>query len=230
MGAIKKSTAENTEPEIEGNIDAGAPAVPTPEQVEELDADEAEFCAIRQDLPGVKGVSAAGIVSIAVGKMVSPKHEYFRTHPEFRPLIPVVDTEVGIEKQFFAVTPDMVANLASIGITVSNHVLYLTTTPRGGIRIIPVRQASGDFEQDEYSRTKELGLVQGVGEWVRLYSDQENRVYKVFPAPPGRFADPHWPELKDSKIFRLAFKDKGRLIDSTEHPLFQKWAGRDAAE
>src|SRR5262249_14636566 len=52
-----------------------------------------------QDLPGVKGVSAAGIVAIAVGKMVSPKHEYFRTHPEFRRLIPTVDTEVGIEKQ-----------------------------------------------------------------------------------------------------------------------------------
>ena len=55
----------------------------------------------------------------------------------------------------------------------------------------------------------------------------ENRVYQVFPAPAGRFADPVWPELKPAKIFRLAFRDKGRLIDSPEHPLFQKWAARD---
>ena len=26
------------------------------------------------------------------------------------------------------------------------------------------------------------------------------------------------------KIFRLAFRDKGRVIDSVEHPLFLKWA------
>jgi hypothetical protein len=226
--AAKSSSAVEIDP---ANIaPAPAPTVPTPEQTEELDADEAEFRAIRRDIPGVKGVSAAGIVAISVGKMVAPKHEYFRTHPVFKPLVPVIDHEVGIEKHFFAVTPDMVASLASIGITVTDHVLYLTTTPRGGIKIIPVRQAQGDNEQDEYSRTKELGLLQGIDEWVRLFTDQENRCYKVFPAPAGRFADPHWPELKDSKIFRLAFKDKGRLIDSTEHPLFQKWAGRDATE
>ena len=62
---------------------------------------------------------------------------------------------------------------------------------------------------------------------MRLFTDQENRVYKVFPAPAGRFADPIWPALKPAKIFRLAFRDKGRLIDSPEHPLFQRWAARD---
>ena len=59
---------------------------------------------------------------------------------------------------------------------------------------------------------------------MRLYTDQENRCYKVFPAPVGRFGEPQWPDLKHSKIFRLAFRDKGRLIDSVEHPLFKKWA------
>jgi AcrR family transcriptional regulator len=64
-------------------------------------------------------------------------------------------------------------------------------------------------------------------EWVRLFTDQENRCYKVFPAPAGRFSDPQWPALKEAKIFRLAFRDKGRLVDSPEHPLFKKWAARD---
>jgi hypothetical protein len=26
----------------------------------------------------------------------------------------------------------------------------------------------------------------------------------------------------------LAFRDKGRLVDSPEHPLFKKWAARDS--
>jgi hypothetical protein len=192
----------------------------------ELDADEAEFRAMRRDLPGVKGSSANGIVAISVGKAPT-KNEFFRSHRDFRTVMPIVDLEVGMERQFFAVAPDMVEALAGIGITVTDHALYLTVTSRGAWRIVPVRQANSDGEQNEYARTKELGLVQSFDEWVRLFTDQENRCYKVFPAPAGRFAEPQWPDLKPAKIFRLAFRDKGRLIDSTEHTLFKKWAARD---
>jgi hypothetical protein len=196
---------------------------------EQLDAEEQEFRALRRDLPGVKGASAAGIVAISVGKAPA-KNEFFRAHsdPDFRPIVPLVDIEVGMEKQFFAVTPDMVEPLACIGITVTDHVLYLTVTSRGAVRIVPVRSANADGEQNEYARTKEIGLIQAMDEWVRLYTDQENHCYKVFQAPAGRFGTPQWPDLKPSKIFKLAFRDKGRLIDSPEHPLFRKWAARDA--
>ena len=189
---------------------------------ETLDEDEAEFHKLRRDLPGVKGASAIGIVAISVGKTPG-KNEFFRTHGEFRPVVPPVDIEVGMEKQFFAVDNDMVVALAGIGITVSDHTLYLTVTPRGAVRIVPINCTT----DNEYARTKEIGLIQGIDQWVRLYTDQENKVYKVFPAPAGRFAEPIWPELKPAKYFRLAFRDKGRLVDSTEHPLFKKWAARD---
>jgi hypothetical protein len=203
-----------------------APAIDDAEE-EQLDEEEREFRAIRRDLPGVKGAAGAGIVAISVGKAPT-KNEFFRTHPTFRPIVPVVDHEVGMERTYFAVTADMVEPLAAIGITVADHVLYLTVTARGMIRIVPVRQANADGEQNEYNRTKELGLIEGIEAWRRLYTDQENRCYKVFPAPVGRFDDPQWPDLKPAKIFKLAFRDKGRLIDSTEHPLFKKWAARDS--
>jgi hypothetical protein len=197
---------------------------------EELDEkekeEEKEFRALRRDLPGVKGHSAIGIVAIGVSK-VPGKHEFFRTHAEFRPVVPIVDLEVGMEKQFFAVTDEMVEALAGIGISVSNHTLYLTVTARGAVKIVPVRGANSDGEQNEYNRTKELGLVLATKKWVRLFVDQDNKAYKVFPAPDGRFAEPIWPQLKPAKIFRLAFREKGRLVDSIEHPLFQRWAARD---
>jgi hypothetical protein len=212
-----KMVPDNT-PAPETTTDAPRP--------EELDEEEKEFCAMRRDLPGVKGASAIGIVSIGVAKLPG-KNEFFRTHPNFRPIVPIVNLEVGMEKHYFAVTDEMVEALAGIGITVSDHALYLTVTSRGAVKIVPVRQATPDGEQNEYDRTKEIGLIQGMTEWVRLYHDSENRCYKVFPAPVGRFANPIFPELKHAKIFRLAFRDKGRLIDSPEHSLFQKWAGRD---
>src|SRR5689334_1937201 len=152
-----------------------------PPTEEELDEEEKEFRALRRDLPGVKGASSAGIVAISVGKTPT-KNEFFRTHREFRPAVPIVDLEVGMERQFFAVTPDMIEALSGIGITVTDHVLYLTVTTRGAIRIVPVRQANTDGDQNEYHRTKEIGLVQAMDEWVRLFTDQENRCYKVFSA------------------------------------------------
>jgi hypothetical protein len=206
---------------------APQPAAIPPELEEELDEEEAEFRAIRKDLPGVKGASVAGIVAISVGKTPT-KNEFFRSHKTFRPIMPIVNHEVGMEKQFFAVNADMVAPLGAIGIAVTDHVLYLTITTRGAYRIVPVRQANADGDRNEYDSSKEIGLILAIDEWVRLYTDQENRVYKVFPAPVGRFGGPQWPELKHSKIFRLAFRDKGRLIDSVEHPLFKKWAARDS--
>ena len=193
---------------------------------EELDADEQEFRAMRQDLPGVKGASAIGIVSIGVAK-IPGKNEFFRTHSDFRPVVPVIDIEVGMERQFFVATDEMVEALAAIGITVTPHTLYLTVTSQGAVRIVPVRRPDKDGDQNEYNRTKEVGLLRGEQEWVRLFTDRENKVYKVFSAPPDRFAAPIWPEIKPAKIFRLAFRDKGRLIDSPQHPLFQRWAARD---
>ena len=153
-----------------------------PEIAAELDEEEKEFRALRRDLPGVKGSSAAGIVTISVGKAPT-KNEFFRTHPDFRPIVPIVNIEVGMEKQYFAVTSDMIEPLKQIGITVSDHTLYLTVTSRGAVRIVPVRTADEDGNQDEYTRTKEIGLIQGMQEWVRLYTDLENKAYKVFPAP-----------------------------------------------
>src|SRR5262249_39248357 len=61
-----------------------------PPTEEELDEEEKEFRALRRDLPGVKGASAIGIVAIGVGKTPG-RHEFFRTHAEFRPVVPIVD-------------------------------------------------------------------------------------------------------------------------------------------
>ena len=64
-------------------------AIP-PEIAAELDEEEKEFRALRRDLPGVKGSSAAGIVTLSVGK--APRRTNFSgTHPDFRPIVPLVE-------------------------------------------------------------------------------------------------------------------------------------------
>jgi hypothetical protein len=221
--APETATTANVAPEI----DAIAAEV-AQEHADQFDDEEEEFRRLRRDLPGVKGASAGGIVAIGVTK-IPGKNEFFRTHPvpEFSPVVPIVDYEVGMDRHFFAVAPNMVEALASIGITVTEHHCYFTITSRGAYRMVPVRAPNADGDQNEWSRTKEIALVTARKKWMRIYPDMENKCYQVFPAPTGRFVDPQWPELKPSRVFRLAFRDKGRLIDSTEHPLFLKWSARD---
>jgi hypothetical protein len=113
----KKISQPATEPEPKNDDpSAGSP----PEVEEKLDAEDQEYRALRRDLDGVKGASAAGIVAISVGKTPA-KNEFFRVHPGFRPIVSIVNTDVGMEKQYFAVTADMVTALSGIGITVSDH-------------------------------------------------------------------------------------------------------------
>ena len=194
---------------------------------EELDEEEKEFRALRRDTPGVKGAADIGILTISVGRQPIPKNTFYRTHPTFRPVIAMVNVEVGMDKHFVAVMPNMVEPLDSMGITVADHTLYLTVTPEGGLRIIPVRCPNAEGEQNEWDRTKELAMIEAMDGWFRLYADRPNNGFKNYPAPAGRYGDPKWPDIKPAKIIRLAFRDKGRLIDSTDHILVQKWAGRD---
>ena len=194
---------------------------------DELDEEEKEFRALRRDVPGVKGAADAGMLTVSVGKQITPKNEFYRTHKTFRPVVPLVNVEVGMDKHFIAVMPNMVESLASMGITVADHTLYLTVTPDGGLRIIPVRGPNAEGEQNQWHRTKEMALIEAMDGWFRMYTDKANNAYKTFPAPVGRYGEPNWPDIRPAKIIRLAFKDKGRLIDSTDHILVQKWAGRD---
>jgi hypothetical protein len=194
---------------------------------EELDEEEKEFRALRRDLPGVKGAADAGMLTLSVGRQPTPKNEFYRTHKDFRPVVPIVNVEVGMDRHYIAVADSMIRPLKDIGITVTEHLLYLIVTPRGGLRIIPICGPNADGEMNEYARTKEAALIDGMDGWVRMYTDLENSAYKSFPAPAGRFGEPRWPEIKQARLFRMAFRDKGRLIDSPDHVLVQKWAARD---
>jgi hypothetical protein len=214
------SDQDTKDPKLVEPADLGE--VPADEMADE---DERALRALRLDLPGRGIVPPDGIVSLSVGK--PPRREFFRTHPENRAVFPIVDHEQGLDKHFYVVAPNMIAELASIGIDVLPHALYQIVTTEGAIRLVPVRQADKEGGQNEWSRSKEIGLVKGVDHWVRFISDQVNGRYRVFPAPVGRFPDPVWPDLTLAKIIRLAFSDRGHLIDSPHHPLFQKWAARD---
>jgi hypothetical protein len=205
------------------------PAEPKLEVVssEDLDEDEKEFRALRRDLPGVKGSAEAGLLAISIGRQPTPKNEFYRTHPDFRPVMPLVNVEAGMDQHYVAVMPHMIVPLAALGIAVTDHTLYLIISPRGALRVIPICGPNAEGEQNEWMRTKEMALIDGIDQWVRMYTDREGGCYKSFPAPKDRFGEANWPGIKHAKINRLLFRDRGRLIGDPSHVFAQKWAGRD---
>src|SRR6516164_9895030 len=142
---------------------------------EELDEEEKEFRALRRDIPGVKGAADAGMLTISVGRQITPKNEFYRTHKTFRPVVPLVNIEVGMDQHYIAVMPNMVEPLASMGITVADHTLYLTITPTGALRIIPVRCPNAEGEQNEGN-----GVDRGHGRLVQdVHRQGEQRLQEL---------------------------------------------------
>jgi len=188
---------------------------------EQLDEDERALRALRIDLPGTGG-APSGIISMAVTNRL-PKKEFFRCHPTNTVVVPMVDHVRGMDVEYNIVAPSMVAELASIDIDALPYRLWQILTAEGSSIIIPVRQADLDGNQNSWNQTKETALIRAQSVWLRVGSDRPNGRYRAFEAPPTRFADPVFPDLSMAKIIRLAFTDRGRLIDSPQHPLFLKW-------
>jgi hypothetical protein len=194
---------------------------------EAIDEEEREFMRLRRDVPGVKGASDIGLLTVSIGRQPSPRNEFYRTNVDFRPVVDLVTVEAGMDKHFIAVDPCMVETLHNLGISTAEYTIYLIISPRGSLRAIPVRRAGEDGTQNEWDRTKEIALLDGVEAWHRMYVDRESGGYKSFPAPRDRFGEPCWPVIKHAKLFRMLFRDRGHLILDTNHMYVQRWAGRD---
>ena len=150
--------SESKIPEDEIVTAPGPEGVPTKE---ELDEEEQEFRALRRDLPGVKGASAAGIVAISVGKTPA-KNEFFRAHHD----VPADradrrsrgrDGEAILRRhRRHGRGPERHRHHRHRPRAVSDHHVARRHPHRAG--------AAGqcDGEQNEYHRTKEIGLIQGI--------------------------------------------------------------------
>ena len=202
----------------------------SPEQLKQIEEDERELRAIMLDQHGVAASAvAAGTVAVGVGKV--PKDEFFRCHPgeSFRPLVPIIAHANKMDRTFCTVTPDMLPVLQSIKIFPAPYRVYLIQTEADIWRLVPVRQARKDGNQNTWDATIEVALHRAMKEWVRIYNDPDRQDsdagWKIFPAAHGRFPEPIWRALPMATLMRLAFTDRGNRIDSPQHPLVQKWGG-----
>ena len=198
----------------------GAEASPIADATE-LSEEELELRNLRIDIPG-GGSTGAGLTSISIAK-TPPREQFFRTHPTHVLELHMIESSQGTDVAFLAVLPKMVQPLIAISFRPNPYRLFLTITRDGVLRYVPVR-LPGDGEWNAWHESKQQVLVEAREAWVRMTAGDGR--YDRYLLEPGVFPDPSWPEISMPRLIRLAFRDRGRLIDSTEHPYFQKLIGR----
>jgi hypothetical protein len=201
-----------------------APAAPAIADVEQLDEEELELRNMRIDLPG-GGPTGAGLTAISVAKTPG-KESFFRTHPEHMLDTQLVTSARGLDVSFLAVAPVMVNAMIAIAYPPHPHRLYLTITREGILRFVPVRLPD-DGDWNVWQESKELALLQARKVWVRLATNTSEGRYQAFPLEEDVYPDPVWPTLNLARLFRLAFRGRGRLIDTLQHPYYLKLIGRE---
>jgi hypothetical protein len=79
-----------------------------------------------------------------------------------------------------------------------------------------------DGRLDSWSESA-LEAVKLAGEgWVRVQSNMSLGAYEVFTAR-GELPEPEWPDADLRGLLKVAFR--GKVIDSTEHPVLRKLRG-----
>ena len=199
------------------------PALLTPEELAKLDAEEKLLSEMRTDLPGRAGVPD-GVVAITVAHKL-PKDTFFRVNKPNTIEMRMYAKTTGLDTEYYAIHPCMWAAFASIDVLLAKFRLYEILTVDGAHFVHPVRQADHGDSQNEYSRTKEIALEQATTEWVRISTDKANKKYRVFKASKERYPDPLFPGYTPARLLTLCFADRGLLVDSPKHDLFQGLAG-----
>ena len=201
-----------------------------PEVVEELDEEELEFRAHATRFAWRQRQSArAGIVAISVAK-APLKNEFFRTHADFQSVVPIVDLEVGMERQFFAVEQrhDRAAQRDRYHRDRPQTLSHGHET-RGTSHCPSANQADSDGEQNEYARTKELACCKAGPNGCGCTSTRRTRQLQSVSGATWSFQRAAMARAEageDVQARRSATRADYSTASSI--PLFKKWAARDS--
>lgn len=145
------------------------------------------------------------------------RFDWIRVHPEQEWRMSVWTlTE---ERETFVVAPDLAAGLPS---DVVPKELVPTITRQGTLTLWPLRLPGPDGRIDGWSASAREAANRAIHKWVRVAANMELGAYEVFEAV-GTIPEPSWPDLSFNEMLRIAVK--GRVIDSSDHPILKKLRG-----
>lgn len=150
------------------------------------------------------------------------RQEFWRSHPSEDMSLLTAVYEDKDSRETYLIDPDMIPQMSALG-EVTPAKLVPAITRQGVLILIPAKLpnevGSNTAWQDTLLHATELAKTK----WLRTTADMALGAYRIFEAE-GNLSEPEWPDMTLSQMLEVGFKD--RVIDSEDHPVFNKLLGR----
>jgi hypothetical protein len=127
-----------------------------------------------------------------------------------------------VEDALYIVGRNMMDSLRS---EAKPFMLYPFVNRVGVVRLWPIGMPDHNGHQNEWHRSAAIAAAHARKYWVRVSANKANGGYDVRKALDA-YPDPEWPpELDLDTMMRVAFIQRGRVIDSKDHPVVKQLQG-----
>jgi hypothetical protein len=169
---------------------------------------------------GLTDVTEEVLMRVPVRKPM--KHEYFRVRQGADNCFSTLLYEDRETREYYFVAPSMISKLRGIAdVTVATLVQFMTKQKVLGI--FPLKIGTDSNVRTGWQDTALAAAELAKTSWIRMQADMALAGYRVLKAK-GDLGEPEWPATPFNELLDVAFKD--RVIDTEDHPIFNKLLGR----
>jgi hypothetical protein len=150
------------------------------------------------------------------------RQEFWRAHPDEEMALVTMSFEDKDTREYYIIAPDMVPSMLALGEVVA--VKFTPAITRQGVLLLVPAKLPGEASSNTaWQDTMLLAVERAKTKWVRVSADMALGAYRIFEAL-GDLSEPEWPKMTLNEMLEISFKD--RVIDSEDHPIFNKLLGR----
>jgi hypothetical protein len=150
------------------------------------------------------------------------KQEFFRCHRSDDMSLITAIYEDKETREVFLIAPEMRGAMLALD-QLTPVKLVLAITRQNVLIMVPAKLPSDSGSSNGWQESLLLATERAKETWTRTSSDMSLGAYRIWEAV-GNLSDPTWPTMSLNEMLALAFKD--RVIDSEDHPVFNKLLGR----
>lgn len=152
----------------------------------------------------------------------STRQEFIRTRISDEMSLVTNAYEDKDSREFYLISPPMVPVMLGLGEVIAVK-LVPAITRQGVLILVPAKLPNEASSVSGWQDTMLLAMERAKTKWVRVSADMSLGGYRIYEAE-GDLSEPEWPDMSLSEMLEVAFKD--RVIDSEDHPIFNKLLGR----
>lgn len=154
------------------------------------------------------------VTEVTIGK--PNKQTFFRVHPEWKAVYPLLELKATMKSEYYIVAPNAATEIED---EVHPRILVPLITRDGRLYLWPLRVGNG--ERLDNAASSSLAAMQvAKKKWIKLVWRGHSFVTM---AAKKDLSSPEWPDISFDEMLEIGFKD--RVIDSPDHAVIKSLIG-----